>query len=290
MLAVSNFNHWLKIGGIESALILLGAILMGRFAHWVSNRYVARVNAQVNAVLESGGVLSERYKRVRAVAQALEWTFVAVLSLVTAVLIFQRLDFPLNTLVAPATVVAAGVGFGSQQVVGDILAGFFLFSEHQFGVGDLVRLSVPGSLTGVSGTVEEITLRVTKLRTLQGEVIFLPNGALRQVTNLSREWSRVVVDIPVPIDGDLEKASSILRQVLDDIVKDDDWKSDLLGQPVVAGVESIGVDNVQFRLIARTLPGKQFDLARELRLRAALALQAAGLNAVTTGTLTSDQL
>jgi small conductance mechanosensitive channel len=183
----------------------------------------------------------------------------------------------LTSLVAPATVAGVAIGFGAQQLVGDLLAGFFLFTERQFGVGDVIRLAQPGSTTGVSGTVEEISLRVTKLRTDQGELIFLPNGALRQVINLSKEWSRVVVDIPIPVDQNIEKTTGALRQMVVDFARDEQWRDVLLGEPVVAGVESIEVDHIQLRLIARTLPGKQFEVGRELRLRAALALSQAGL-------------
>ena len=104
------------------------------------------------------------------------------------------------------------IGFGAQQVVGDVLAGFFLFAERQFGVGDLIRLSMPGQTTGVSGTVEELTLRVTKLRSAQGDLIVVPNSALRQVTNLSKDWSRVVIDIPIPAEEDLDRVTGYHRR------------------------------------------------------------------------------
>ena len=184
-----------------------------RFAHWFGARRRRWIDGQIRIQIEAGALASERLKRSRAVSEAVEWVVVALVYFIAGILALDRLGIPLTTLVAPATVVAAGFGFGSQQVVGDILAGFFLFAEHQFGWEPWSACRFPGSLAGVSGTVEEITLRVAKLRTLQGEVIFLPNGALRQVTNLSREWSRVVVDVPVPIRGATwRKVTSILRR------------------------------------------------------------------------------
>jgi small conductance mechanosensitive channel len=196
---------------------------------------------------------------------------------VAALLILQRFNLPLTSLVAPATVAGLAIGFGAQQMVADLLAGFFLFSERQFGVGDVIRLAQPGTTTGISGTVEELTLRITKLRTLQGELVFIPNGALRQVTNLSKDWSRVVVDIPIPIEDDIEEATEVLRAVATDMAQDAHWRDALLGEPAVVGVENIEVGYFQVRLIARTLPGKQFEVGSELRLRAARALQARGL-------------
>jgi small-conductance mechanosensitive channel len=136
---------------------------------------------------------------------------------------------------------------------------------------------MPGQNTGITGTVEEITLRVTKLRTAQGELVIVPNSALRQVTNLSKDWSRAVIDIPVPVDEDLEQVTGLLREVIDAIANDAHWRTLILGEPVVAGVESIEVGYVQLRLIARTLPGRQFEVGREIRLRAATALRSAGI-------------
>ena len=178
---------------------------------------------------------------------------------------------------APATVIGIGLGFGAQQMVGDLLAGFFLLTERQFAFGDLIRLSVPGSAVSITGTVEELTLRVTKLRNVQGELVVVPNSAMRQVTNLSRDWSKAVVDIPVAVTEDLEMVTSLLKDVVAQMAADSRWTDLLVGQPVVAGVETIDVGYVQLRLIARTLPGRQFDVAREIRLRAATALRSAGI-------------
>ncbi len=220
---------------------------------------------------------SESLKRSRAVSEAVEWVAVALTYFVVFVIAFDRLGVPLTTLVAPATVVGIGLGFGAQQMVGDLLAGFFLFAEHQFAFGDVIRLSLPGQPTGVTGTVEELTLRVTKLRTAQGELVVVPNSALRQVTNLSKDWSRAVIDVPVPVSEDLERATSVLKDVVTQMAADPRWRPLFLGEPVVAGVETINVGYVQLRLIARTLPGRQFEVAREIRLRAATALRAEGI-------------
>ena len=157
------------------------------------------------------------------------------------------------------------------------VAGFFLFAERQFAFGDVIRLSMPGQTTGITGTVEELTLRVTKLRTQQGELVVVPNSALRQVTNLSKDWSRAVIDIPVSVTEDLEQVTRILKDVVEAMAADPAWSGLILGDPVVAGVESIDVGYVQLRLIARTLPGRQFEVAREIRLRASIALRSAGI-------------
>ena len=269
--------RWFQDHLLPVIVILLGAALIIRFTHWVGGRRRRWIDEQMRDQIESGSVASEQLKRGRAVSEALEWAIVALTGFVAFILAFDHLGIPLTTLVAPATVVGIGLGFGAQQMVGDLLAGFFLLSEHQFAFGDVIRLSVPGQTTGITGTVEELTLRVTKLRTAQGELVVVPNSALRQVTNLSKDWSRAVIDIPVSVTEDLDAVTNLLHDVVKEMAADRRWSGLLLGEPVVAGVETIDVGYVQLRLIARTLPGRQFEVERELRLRAITALRAAGV-------------
>jgi small conductance mechanosensitive channel len=261
----------------------LGAGLLVRFAHWFGARRRRWIDTQIRRQIESGLLASESLKRSRAVSEAVEWAVVALASFIAAILALDRVGIPLTTLVAPATVIGIGLGFGAQQMVGDLLAGFFLFTEHQFAFGDVIKLSVPGQQVGITGTVEELTLRVTKLRTAQGELVVVPNSALRQVTNLSKDWSRAVIDIPVPVTEDLLRVTALLREMVADLATDPRWSELLLGDPVVAGVETIDVGYVQLRLIARTLPGRQFEVAREIRLRAATVLRSAGITSPSIG-------
>jgi moderate conductance mechanosensitive channel len=266
-------SHWLANGLLPMVLILLGATLVGRLVRWIGLTYRASIDREVKGIIEGGGLVPERAKRSRAVSQASEWTAVSLIFLIAGLLSLRQVGVPLTSFVAPATVAGVAIGFGAQQVVGDILAGFFLFAERQFGVGDLIRLSTPGQLTGISGTVEELTLRVTKLRSQQGDLIVVPNSALRQVTNLSKDWSRVVLDVPIPVEENLEHVIEIIGNTAKAMAAEPAWKDLIVGPPVVAGVETIEVGYVQLRLLVRTLPGKQFDVGRELRLRIAIVLR-----------------
>ncbi len=134
----------------------------------------------------------------------------------------------------------------------------------------------------MTGTVEEVTLRITRLRTLQGEVVMIPNGQIVQVINMSRDWARAIVDVPVPASVDLTRAREILQEVTAAAVEDP-----TLGRRCCStrrrcsGVESLEVDSVHLRIVARTLPGKQFDVGRELRSRVAIAFQHEGIRVVT---------
>jgi small conductance mechanosensitive channel len=272
-----GLDHWFRNDLLPTVVLLLGAALLGRAVRWFGAHYRAALDRGVRDQIEAGGVVPEGAKRARAVGQAAEWTAIALIYFLAGILAIRELGVPLTSLVAPATVAGVALGFGAQQVVGDLLAGFFLFAERQFGVGDLIRLATPGQLTGVSGTVEELTLRVTKLRSQKGELIVVPNSALRQVTNLSKDWSRVVLDIPIPAEEDLHRVTTIITEAAAGMTGEDQWRDQIIGEPVVAGVETIEVGYVLLRLLVRTLPGRQFDVGRDLRLRVVMALRAADI-------------
>src|ERR1700681_523983 len=193
---LSDFDRWARTSALEIVLYVTGAILITRLATWTSRKVTARIDRRApsgDALVRSGAA-----KHRHAVIEVVTWTLLVLVYFVTGVLVIQRLGVPLTSLVAPATVAGVAVGFGAQRIVQDILAGIFVITERQYGFGDLIRVSALGTTTGVTGTVEDVTLRVTRLRTINGEVVFVPNGAMQQVTNLSRDWARAVVDVPVP--------------------------------------------------------------------------------------------
>lgn len=270
---------WLRYNLLPAVLLVVGAMLIGRVLRWAGRLYRENLDRGVLSQIQSGGMPTERSKRTRAVAQAGEWAAVSLTYFVFGLLTLRQIGVPLTSLVAPATVAGVAIGFGAQQMVGDLLAGFFLFAERQFGIGDLVRLSTPGQVTGITGTVEELTLRVTKLRSQTGEVIVVPNSSLRQVTNLSKDWSRVVYDIPIPVDEDLDRVTKLIEEMAAEMATEDRWRDLIIGDPMVAGVESIEVGYVQLRLFVRTQPGKQFEVRRELGLRVASLLRNADVRA-----------
>jgi moderate conductance mechanosensitive channel len=272
---VTDFNRWARSNGLEIILLITGSILLGRMARWFGSRVTARIDA--NAQEEDALVRSEQAKHRHALAEVVTWTALVLIYFVTGLLVLQRLEVPLTSLVAPATVAGVAVGFGAQRIVQDLLSGFFLIAERQYGFGDVIRVSAPGTTGGVTGTVEDVTLRITSLRTTSGELLMLPNGEIRQVTNLSRDWARAVIDVPVPVGTDISRATEILRMVGEEAFGDRELRPLLLDPPSVMGVESIEVDRVIIRIVARTQPGKQFQVGRELRARVALAFQEEGI-------------
>ena len=219
---------------------------------------------------------SEEAKHRHALTQVITWTVAGARLLLTGVLVLQRFGIPLTSLVAPATVAGVAVGFGAQRIVQDILAGFFIITERQYGFGDLIRISAPGTTTGVTGTVEDVTLRITRMRTVNGEVVIIPNGQIQQVTNLSRDWARAVVDVPVPAPPTSTRCHAVLRAVGEEAFADDDAQAAAARPTDGDGRRELDVDTFSIRVVARTLPGKQFDVGRELRARVAVAFRRQG--------------
>jgi len=266
---------WVRGNGLEIVLVVTGAVLLTRCATWISSRVTARIDrmAGQDAVLRSEGA-----KHKHAVTQVVTWTVLVLVYCLAGVLVVERLGLPLSGFVAPATVMGVALGFGAQRIVQDLLAGFFMVAERQYGFGDLVRLNVTSVVAPVTGTVEEVTLRITRVRTADGEVVTTPNGQIVQVVNLSRDWARAVVDVPVPAAADVAAVSDLLAQVGEEAYQDDELHDLLLDAPAVMGVEDIGIDQFKIRIVARTQPGKQFQVGRALRVRVTKALLHAGIN------------
>jgi moderate conductance mechanosensitive channel len=274
-----DIEHWVRGDGLEIVLIGLGSVLLARFVHWISGHYSRRFDLAVDTAPDSDP--TRRQRQTRALVQALEWVLVGLIYFSAVLLVVLRLGLPITSLVAPATVIGVALGFGAQRVVQDLLAGFFFLSEHSFGFGDTVRVSPIGSVDFVAGTVEELTLRTTKLRGVGGELVIFPNGQIGHVSNLSRDWARVVVDVPVSADAELEAARGVLERVAQQFATTTRWKHALLDGPDVWGVESIKVGYVLVRMTARTVPARQWDVARALREQAARALAAEGMSPTT---------
>ncbi|MDT4892797.1 MAG: moderate conductance mechanosensitive channel [Pseudonocardiales bacterium] len=273
--SLDDVGLWARSSLLEIIFIVTGTILLTRFATWFGARIVQRIDEQTGGT--DGLVRSEASKHRTLIAQVLTWVVLVIIYCLAGVMIVQRLGVPLSGFVAPATVAGVALGFGAQRIVQDILAGFFIVIERQYGFGDVIRLSVAGAPAPTAGTVEDVTLRITRIRTLDGEVITTPNGQIVQVTNLSRDWARAVVDVPIPINVDLNRVTDLLHTIGREAYEDETLHPLLLDPPSVMGVESLQVDQFKVRVVARTLPGKQFDVGRALRARITSALLREGI-------------
>jgi small conductance mechanosensitive channel len=269
-----EIGGWILTRGLLIVLLVIGGLLGARFISWVAVRISSRIDASFQQ--SDALVRSESAKHRQAVASVISYLAIALLGVLVLVEIVDVLAVPISSLVAPAAVLGAALGFGAQRVVQDLLSGFFIITEKQYGFGDLVQLNV-GAGNDAMGTVEEVTLRVTKLRTTEGEVYTIANGQIVKSLNLSKDWARAVVDIPVPAQADLNLVNDVLHHVCEAAPLDPQLRDLLLDKPQLRGVESIEVDAVNLRMVARTLPGKQFEVGRRLRLLVVAALARAGI-------------
>ena len=275
-----DIGNWILDRGVQIALLLIGGLIAARFINWAARTIVRQIDAEYQ---ESDQLVrTESAKHRQAVASVISWVSIALLFVLVGVQVTDILDIPLGSLVAPAAVLGAALGFGGQRLVQDLLSGFFIITEKQYGFGDLVQLSVGVSQDSL-GTVEDVTLRVTKIRTAEGEMYTIPNGNIVRSLNLSKDWARAVIDIPVPTTADLNRVNELLHGVTEKAIEDAELADLLLDAPQLMGVESIELETVNLRMVARTLPGKQFEVGRRLRVLVIAALRGDGIVAPADG-------
>lgn len=269
-----TIGEWILTRGLRIVMLILAAVLIARFVNWAAQKVTQRIDAD----FQEGDALvrSETAKHRQAVASVISWGTIALVCVMVFVQLTTILNIPIASLVAPAAVIGAALGFGAQRIVQDLLSGFFIITEKQYGFGDLVQLNL-GASNDALGTVEDVTLRVTKLRTSEGEMYTIPNGQIVKTLNLSKDWARAVVDVPVPTSADLGRVNDVLHRVCSTATDDPILKDLLLDEPQLMGVESIQLDNINLRMVARTLPGKQFEVGRQLRLLVIAALARDGI-------------
>ena len=248
--------------GIDVAGVLLSLV-----AAWLIIRLVAR---RIERWGDDGhdGLHTAREQRARTAAKLVRSAGRALLTVVGVLMLLDQLDFNISPLLASAGVVGLAVSFGSQSLVRDFVTGFFLQLEHQFALGDVIRIGT------VEGTVENITLRLVYLRDATGALHIIPNGQIAQVTNLTRSWGRVAVDSEIAW-RDSDRALAAVQRAADSLGADPAWADALLDPPMVMGLEKLGTGTVTLRTVARVDPYRRDDVARDLRRRIKESLDAA---------------
>jgi small conductance mechanosensitive channel len=263
-------------------VILLGAVLVNRFVTRAIRRalqtlHSGAVRERIGAVrrrapaalLETEVTSLRAEQRINALTSVLRSITSAVIFTIAGFLVLGEVGLNLAPLLAGAGVLGLAIGFGSQALVKDFLSGLFILVEDQFGVGDIVDLD-----TQTTGTVEAVSLRTTRLRSVDGTVWHVPNGDIRRVGNKSQHWSRALLDIDVSYDTDIDRAKTVIKRVADELWQERD---DILEEPEVWGVESLGPHSVVIRLVVKTRPSDQYAVSRELRQRLKETFDAEGI-------------
>lgn len=246
-------------GAVVHRIIVVVVIWL---AAWAAYQLVRRVARRIIASADDGdeATMTQAERRAHTVAQIVR-SVGRVLVLIIAGLITVGQFLPIGPLLAAGGILGLAVSFGAQSLVKDLIAGFFILFENQFGIGDVIEAG------GKSGTVERMTMRVTMLRDLGGVLHVVPNGQITTVSNLTRSWSRAVVEVSVGYGTDLDQALTVLRDELGAFQRDTAWDSRLEGVSEVLGVEQLADHGVVIRTILRTAPGAQWEVAREFRRR-----------------------
>jgi moderate conductance mechanosensitive channel len=186
-------------------------------------------------------------------------------------LVLGEVGFQLGPFIAGAGIVGVALGFGAQNLVKDFLSGIFMILEDQYGVGDVVDLGE------ASGSVEAVGLRVTRLRSVDGTVWYVRNGEVIRVGNKSQGWARAVLDIPIGYSEDIDRVRELLRETADALYRDPEYADMVLEEPEVWGVEALSNESVVIRVVVKTEPLKQWEVARELRRRIKTAFDEHGI-------------
>ncbi|MBR7742859.1 mechanosensitive ion channel family protein [Phycicoccus sp. BSK3Z-2] len=282
---VESAQVWLLSDGLR-VLATIGFALLARFAlHRVVNRTVSRMTARStaratetdkdgNLLATTTGNAGERHRaRVQTVGSLLRSVGTFVIGVVAGLTVMGLIGLPLGPLLASAGVGGVAIGFGAQSLVKDFLSGIFMIFEDQYGVGDTID-------TGEAiGVVEEVTLRITRLRDFDGVVWYVRNGEIIRIGNRSQGFGAAWVEMPVSYRNDMDEVLRILHEVSEAFGEDPEWKGKLIEAPTVLGVDAITGQTVTTKIMAKCLPGEQFAVQRALRQRIKAAFDEAGIEA-----------
>jgi len=262
----------LRIDGetlVRASVRILGIWLLA----WLAYRVVALAARRIELEVDDGddSVTTLRERRGQTISQLLR-SVVRLLVISIALLLTFNVFIDIGPILAGAGILGLAVSFGAQSLVKDFLQGFFILFENQFAIGDVIEAG------GKSGTVEKMTLRVVILRDIKGTIHIVPNSAITVVSNMTRGWSRAVVDVGITYEEDVDRALAVLRDEAAQFSTDKMWGAQLDGPLEVPGIESLGDSAVVIRTLIKTQPGSQWATAREYRRRLKKRLDREGMS------------
>ncbi len=262
-------------------VVVLAALLATRLSRMAVERYGAQLEERTTRRLERAherGAISDtqrfrtrRLQRLQAASGVVRGVLGIIIWGTAALFILDLLGVPLQPLLAGAGLASVVIGFGAQQLVRDVLAGIAMLIEDQYGVGDWIEVD------GRIGVVERVGLRSTAFRDVDGVVHHVLNGYIQRVGNLSQEWARATLDVPLALDADVAAAKALIHRVAVELAADPLWGQDVIGAPEVWGVQEYGPDGIRIRVVMPTKPLRNWDLARQLRERLKHAFDEAGI-------------
>ena len=246
---------WLVTSGTKILGILIGLIILSQMSKWIV-RWMEKFVPEKDPLQAA-----EAKKRAHTLGNTLRHTLLITFSFIAILMILGELGIQLGPLLATAGIGALAIGFGAQNLVKDVINGFFILLENQYRIGDVIEVA------GVSGLVESVSLRKTVLRDLEGKVHTIPNGEIKIVSNLSKEWSRSVLDVGISYREDIDQVIDVLSQIGRELEREEPYKSAILEPLQILGIEKFGESELVIRMMIKTVPLKQWEVGRELRKR-----------------------
>jgi small-conductance mechanosensitive channel len=220
---------------------------------------IGRTNHEVGT---PGPGSTRRVQRAKTMGTLLKSIVSGIIVAIVVTMMLSEVGLNIGPIIASAGIVGVALGFGSQTLVKDFLSGIFMIFEDQYGVGDVVDMG-----EGLTGTIEAVSLRVTRMRDTNGTVWYLRNGELLRVGNMSQNWARTVLDVQVSAREDLSRVRRVLGDVIQDLWQDDDYDGVIIEEPEIWGIEAITPDAITLRVTLKTAPMEQWRVARALRER-----------------------
>ncbi len=228
------------------------------------------------SIVDTGSLSLRSAARAQTLAQVMRSIASIGIWSIAVVMMLGELGVNLGPLIAGAGIAGVAIGFGAQSLVKDFLSGIFMLIEDQYGVGDIIDAGE------ASGTVEQVTLRTTRLRDVNGTVWHIPNGTIERVGNKSQQWARALLDVNVTYGTDVADAQQVIKAVADELWSEPAWAGKILEEPEVWGIEELGPDGIVIRLVIKTQPAAQFGVMRELRRRITEAFYREGIEVPST--------
>jgi small-conductance mechanosensitive channel len=263
-------REWLLSHGLRIVIVLAAGVLLLLLAKLAVRRMHRRLEAADSATQELN------LQRAATLTQAITYLVRVAVWTLTILVLLGEFDVNLGPLIAGAGIVGLALGFGAQSLVRDFLSGFFILLEDQFGVGDVIEVSVGGQ--EVSGKVEKVSLRTTDVRAFDGTRHTIPNGNILMVGNRSRGWARVIVDVSVAYTEDIDRVRGVLEELFQELREEPDLQGSFFSGPEVLGVEGVGEKDVVLRVTAEVRPTRKGSLERMLRQRIKERLDLRGIS------------
>jgi moderate conductance mechanosensitive channel len=260
--------EWLSQPAAIAALRIVGVV----FAAFILTRVLKRGVRKVEGKVSEHTTPIRALQRTQTLAKVLSSAGIILIWAFAGIYIIASLGFDLAPLLAGVSIIGLAVGFGAQNLVRDVVTGFFILFEDQYGVGDVIMINEVAT-----GKVEQLTLRLTGLRDLDGTMHYVSNGTITHVANRTKDWSRAVIDVRVSYNADQDHTRRVLEEIAHEAKNDETIGRALYSVPEVLGVEQLGDYDVVWRLLAETKPGRQWDIARQIRERIKVRLDEEGI-------------